>query len=111
MTTKVPAGAKKPADHKPKVAAPDQPIMVTVRDVVWRVDPAVRDDFELLGELAEVDTPEGIALVPRILVRILGNEQYQKAMRMLRDADTKRVSVEDGLSFAQDLLAGLDPNS
>lgn len=110
MTTKVPAGAKKPADHKPKAAALDPPILITVRDVVWRVDPAIRDDFELFDDMVAVDEPGGMVRVPTILRRILG-DQFRQAMDVLRDPTTKRVSVEAGLSFAQELIAGLDPNS
>lgn len=109
---------KEPQDHlekKPaaKAEAKAAPREVEVQGVVLSIDPDVLDDFELLGDLAILDsgTSQAALTMPGVLRSFLGPEQYRTVLEHLRDPDTGRVSITAGATFVGDLLRGLSPNS
>lgn len=106
----IPADAKKPQDKKPKTVEVDVHT-VTVNDQEWTVEAAALDDFELLDELRELEAEENGTVLPSILKRLLGKEQYRRAMQAARDPESGRVTVEAGANFVQEIMGALNPNS
>lgn len=106
------AARTKPQDHKPKAAPKakvvDGQLVAKVRNIDWKIPEENFDDFELMGWLHQSDThPE---LMPSILERLLGDEQYAKAMNLLRGSNG-RVSAEDGIAFLEEIFEVFSPNS
>lgn len=128
---RVPPGAKQPTDHQPKAEK-------TVKPTVTKVDGGMQitypvkgsatpdeggdtftvlvptdalDDFELLSDLREVQDAEDPSYFPRMLRRLVGAEGYTVVMNGLRDPETGRVSMEDGVQFVQDTFEAIAPNS
>jgi hypothetical protein len=83
---------------------------VEVGGVSWVIPDAARDDFELLDDLAQLGTATGGVALPRILRRLLGDDQTQAAFEHLRDKSTGRVPMDAADEFIGDLLAALNPN-
>lgn len=108
--TDIPAGAKKPADRKPKQDDGDGPIEVTVRGTVIQVPRDVLDDFELLDDLNEIDQKQNAARMPSLLRRLVG-DQWKAVMELARDPETGRVPITEGAKLAQEIMEGLNPNS
>lgn len=108
-TTKatVPAGAKKPQDRKPKKGEPSK---INVRGEVFEVAADALDDFELLDDLAQLEDGAGQKL-PSVLRRLIGGEQFKKAMDLARDKDSGRVTNEAGAELVQEILEAVAPNS
>src|SRR5699024_336936 len=109
MTT-VPANAKKPADRKAKKDEVQTALTATVRGRDWQIPAEAVDDFELLDAFAQLRQTDDVSLVPFILRRLL-DEQWRDAMNLLRNKNTGRVSLEDGMEFTQELMGALNPNS
>ena len=107
--TDIPAGAKKPADRKPK--AEDAPTVTTVavRGIDVTVPADALDDFELLDDLHELENGNATRL-PAVLRRLVG-DQWKAVMELARDPETGRVSIESGAEVVQEIMAGLAPNS
>lgn len=106
--TKVPAGAKKPQDRKPKES---DVRLVTVDGHEYTVPTdGVPDDFEFLADLGSMEDGNA-ARMPSVLKRILGADGYKAAMNNLRDESSGVVSIERGAKFVRDLFEALDPNS
>lgn len=108
------------SDHKPKAKkskaaavqkaqAQGKPLVLKINGVKWTVDPDAADDFELLEDLDVIDSGNP-ARIPKVLRRILGEEQYPKALEALRD-DKGRVSVTDAAQFFYKIFEALNPNS
>lgn len=108
--TTVPAGAKKPTDRKPKAEDAPSVLTVTLRDVDWTIEPEALDDFELLDDIRETEVGNATRL-PSVLNRLLGAEQSRKAMDVLRDKTTGRVSIEAGAEFVGEIFEELNPSS
>jgi len=128
---RVPAGAKQPADHKPKTAKPVKPTVTKVdggMEITYTVKGSAKpdqdgstftvlvptdalDDFELLSDLREVQDGEDPSYFPRMLRRLVGSDGYAVVMNGLRDPATGRVSMEDGVQFVQDTFEAIAPNS
>lgn len=105
-----PKGAKQPEDHKPKADEPKtKSRVVTVQGHEFEVAAEALDDFELLDDLAQLDSEGGIARMPSILRRLLGS-QAKTALDQLRDPSTGRVSIDAGTSFVNELMETLNPN-
>lgn len=105
-----PKGAKRPADRKPKAPAEvDGNYVVTVHGESWTISKEALDDFELFEDIGEIDKGNP-ARLPSALKRLLGSEQYPKAMDTLRDPETGRVGMKDGLEFFSEVFEAL-PNS
>lgn len=102
MTTTAP---KKPQDRKPKVSDVHT---VTVHGETLTVPADALDDFELLDDLARVESGEGQRL-PSLLRRLLG-EDYKRALDLVRDEETGRVPLDAGATLVQDILGALNPN-
>lgn len=120
MTT-VPKGAKVPTDRKPrakkapaKKAAPAKDetpaIEVELRGRTWSLEFEAMNDFELIGDLSELDRARDPRRFPAILRRFLGDRQFFAAMELLRDKETGRVTVEAGSEFLMEMFEALDPN-
>lgn len=111
--------AKKPTDHleakakKPRVTEIDGGKKVTWPDgfsVVILIDRF--DDLELLDELSQMESKgkAGSAKLPSVLRRALGDDQMPLVMERLRDAKTKRVTIQAGIDFFQEMFGALNPN-
>lgn len=84
----VPAGAKKPQDHKPKK---QDKFDIEFDGEKYTIQAeAVTDDLEVAEYLAEDRT----AILA--LRQILGAEQYEKFKNSARDKKTGRISAEKG---------------
>jgi len=107
--TDIPAGAKKPADRKPK--AEDAPTVTTVavRGIDVTVPADALDDFELLDDLHELENGNATRL-PAVVRRLVG-DQWQAVMDVARDPETGRVSIESGAEVVREIMEGLAPNS
>lgn len=113
MTEKapVPAGAKKPQDRKPKAETGDSR-HITVRGAEFTVPHDALDDFELLDDLTMLQDKEDGTRLPSILRRIVGtDEQHKKALDLIRDPDTGRVTTGAAGDFIGEFIEALDPNS
>ena len=120
----IPAGAKVPQDRKSKKEDDEDLIggdtIITVRGVDFTIPQEVRDDFELLDDLAQLDAREDATRLPSLLRRLLpdidqggdkpGRNQWKIAMDLLR-GENGRVTIEDGANFVWDVMKELDPNS
>lgn len=109
----IPAGAKKPADKKPKAEkVEEQPTTVTatVAGKEWVIPVDALDDFELLDDFNELEDKGDISRLPSILKRLLG-DQWKDAMDAVRDKKTGRVSIEAGGDFVNSLMGEINPNS
>ena len=120
----IPAGAKVPQDRKPKKEDVEDLIggdtIITVRGVDFTIPQEVRDDFELLDDLAQLDAREDATRLPSLLRRLLpdidqgedkpARDQWKIAMDLLRGKNG-RVTIEDGATFVWDVMTELDPNS
>lgn len=120
----IPAGAKVPQDRKPKKEDVEDLIggdtIITVRGVDFTIPQEVRDDFELLDDLAQLDAREDATRLPSLLRRLLpdidqgedkpARNQWKTAMDLLR-GENGRVTIEDGANFVWDIMKELDPNS
>lgn len=104
----VPATAKKPTDRKPKVDE-SAPLTATVNGIEFTVDRDALDDFELVDDFARMDDGDATRM-PSVLRRLVGDEQYRKALDSCR-GESGRVTVEAGTDFVAALLGELDPNS
>lgn len=105
-----------PADRKPTAqteAAEVKTYEVTVLGEVWEVAAERLDDFELLEKISLLDAggPGAAGAAPSVLRGLLGPAQFARAMELIRDRDTGRVSVAAGIEFVRDLFAELNPNS
>lgn len=103
--TDVPVKAKKPADRKPKAG---EPRTVRVRDISLVVDPDRMDDFELMDDMARLESGEP-QRAPSVLRRLLGDEQYAQAMNALRD-DAGKVRMEAAMELFKEIFEAF-PNS
>lgn len=104
--------AKTPTDHAaPKAEQAKDFVTVEVRGEKWNVGKEVLDDFELLDDLNALDQRDDATRMPSVLRRFLGDAQFVKAMDLLRDKKTGRVTVEAGSEFVWDLMGALNPNS
>jgi hypothetical protein len=104
--------AKAPQDHKPKAELDEGSVTVEVRGEKWTVQKEVMDDFELLDDLNALDQRDDATRMPSVLRRFLGDEQFTKAMDVLRkESKVGRVTIEAGSEFVWDLMAALNPNS
>lgn len=109
-STNRPASAKKPQDHKqPEAKKTSEGYTGVVRGLEVTVDAEVFEDFETLDDLREVD--DDPTLAPRVMRRLFGHDQYRRVLDHLRDKDTGRVSVEDGVGFLSEAFEILFPNS
>lgn len=119
--TVVPDDVKRPEDHKPPKAAKtaDAPTVekveggraVTYRGFTVTVPDEALDDFELLGDLREMQDTADATVLPSLLRRLIGAEGYKTAMNGLRDPETGRVSALDGAEYVQLVFGALAPNS
>lgn len=104
-------------DHKPKAkkkdtrkaAALGEDLTVEFAGSEWTVAASALDDFELLEDLDALDSGNP-ARLPKVLRRMLGDEQYKRALDALRDGNG-RVSVEKGAEFFTAVMTQANPNS
>lgn len=111
--TDIPSTAKKPADKKAKKAEAPKTVTATVRDIDWVIPIEALDDFELIDAFAQMEEGDEAAVtrIPFVLRRLLG-DQWKRAMGVLRDPETGRVTIEDGSTFVGELVQELqNPNS
>ncbi|QFQ29708.2 hypothetical protein EEW87_004240 [Janibacter melonis] len=108
-TKTVPAGAKKPQDHKPKTETEDGKRVVEVRGEKFTIEADAFDDFELLDDLSALEDGDATKL-PGVLRRLVGKDQYAQALDLARDEDTGRVSIEAGAELVSDMLGAAAPN-
>ena len=121
--TVVPPKAKKspkmPADHlEPKSAKPRVSDIEGGKKVTWPDGFSVAilieaiNDLELLDEMSQMESlgDRGSVKLPSVLRRTLGDEQMPAVMDRLRDPQTKRVTIQAGVGFFQELFGALNPN-
>ena len=115
---KRPTNVKAPQDHKPAATAKAEAEGVAVVTVHaggrdWEVDSNALGDFELLEHIDNMERGGQAAVMssPRVLRAMLGGTQMTEAMALLRDPDTGKVDIGDGVSFVAELLGGYNPNS
>lgn len=107
-----------PQDRKPKkkgkkkaalkAEALGGTVTVEVAGAEWTVPLKALDDFELLEDLDAIDSGKGQRL-PRALRRLLGDEQYPRALDAVRD-EHGVVSVVAGAEFFEEILQALNPS-
>lgn len=109
-----------PQDHQPKkkkkgkkkaalkAEALEGTVTVEVAGAEWTVALKALDDFELLEDLDAIDSGKGQRL-PRALRRLLGDEQYPRALDAVRD-EHGVVSVVAGAEFFEEILQALNPS-
>jgi hypothetical protein len=104
--------AAQPRDRRPAASEAKGPeakkVQVAGRE--WAIQPEAADDFELLEDLAALDKGDP-SKMPGVLRKLLGDKQYDDAMSLLRDKATGRVGLDAGITFAWEILEGLNPNS
>lgn len=115
--------ANKPApqDHKKKQDTPKSVAVkrtigdrevdgfeVTHRGFTVFVEKEAFNDFEFLEDLANIENRKA-QVFPRLLRRLIGDD-YQIVMDGLRDKDTGRVSIEAGITYANDIIEAVNPN-
>jgi len=92
--TDIPAGAKRPQDHQPAKAEavdPTEPVSFTYNEVDYVIDPAFRDDVELLEDLEN-----GHYL--KVCRRIVGERQWDRWKDQAR-GENGRISVAAAEAF------------
>lgn len=97
---------KKPQDRKPKAG---DSYTVEVRGETLTIPLDALDDFELLDDLDRLNEGETQRL-PAVLRRLLGDD-YGRALDLLRDEGTGRVSLESGSGLVSEIFEALNPNS
>lgn len=110
---------KQPADHlEPKASKPKVSDVEGGKKVTWPDGFSVLilieaiNDFELLDEMSQMQSlgERGSVKLPSVLRRTLGDDQMAPVMDRLRDPQTKRVTIQAGVGFFQDLFGALNPN-
>ncbi|HCG55327.1 MULTISPECIES: hypothetical protein [Brevibacterium] len=96
----VPAGAKKPQDHKPKSA--DKFELEFEGESYTITKEALLDDLEVAEYLAEDRT------APLALRQILGTEDYARFKNSVRDKKTGRASAEKAGEFLDKMFEGAE---
>lgn len=110
-----PTATKRPQDHQPKTVSPkvekaDGGKNVTLRGISVFVADDALNDFELLDDLAQIQTAEGSARMPGMLRRLVGEDGYLAVMTGLRNKDTGRVPVDLAAEFIAEIFAAIAPN-
>jgi len=105
----VPKDAKKPEDRKPKAETGGDK-KITVRGAEFTVPADALDDFELLDDLTMLQEEEDGTRLPFILRRLVG-DQRKRALDLVRDPDTGRVTNQAAAEFIGEFIQELDPNS
>ena len=128
----IPAGAKTPEDHQPKVETPKfEKVEIelpdgldddnnpktrtaparraTVSGIVVTVPDEALDDFELLDDFRGLSDSDASRL-PSVLRRMVGDD-YKRIMNELRDPATGRVTASVGSQFVYDVVQAFNPNS
>ena len=114
--TKVPAGAKKPADRKPpKPREVDGHMVVTVRGLEVRVPKDALDDLEVVEAIEQNNwLPAMRSLLPPYEVEGDGEpvtvDQVAAVKAALR-GENGRVRYSDTVEFLNELMGALAPNS
>lgn len=104
-----------PQDRKPSAAevqkaeALGTTVTVEFEGAEWEVTANALNDFELLEDIDAIDSGNP-ARLPKVLRRMLGEDQYRKALDALRD-DAGVVRVEKGVEFFYAIAAAVNPNS
>ena len=96
----------RPQDHRlPK----DAPRHVSVRGIEFDVDPNV---FEDLYDIQNSDNdPNGAFKIIPLLRKLLGDDAYRQAKRVLRDPDTGRIGMETVAGFLTEVMGQASLNS
>ncbi|WP_454892208.1 hypothetical protein [Alloscardovia omnicolens] len=95
----------------------DKPRTVHYKDLEWKLDPQIFDDFEFTEQLYQLnhveDVQEGedgaLAIVP--LLHTLCGDKYAQVKRVLRDDSTGRIPLENVAGFVADVMNQIAPNS
>lgn len=107
------------SDHKPKAKkskaqkvqkaqAKGKPIELEVDGAIWKIRPDAADDFELLEDLDAIDSGN-VGRIPKVLRRVLGEEQYPRAIESLRGKNGV-VSVTDAATLFYKIFEAINPN-
>lgn len=99
---------KSKASKVQKAQAKNEPIEVEVEGSVWLINANAADDFELLEDLDAIDSGH-VGRIPKVLRRILGPEQYPRAIESLRGKDGI-VSVTDAATLFYKIFEAINPN-
>lgn len=120
--TKTVAKAKKPKvpqDHKTKMKTPkvsavrtESGAVVTLRGITVTIVNEAFNDWELLEALGELDpeNPKSVGVLPGLLKRALAPGDDMKVKKILRDPNTGRISIRDGVEFTLELFKAVNPN-
>lgn len=114
-STKRPAAAKRPQDHQPKADKPKVETVDNGRELTYKgftvtIPNDAFDDFELLDDLRAVQVDQEAQRFPGLLRRLVGEEGYRTVMNGLRNPDTGRVSIEDGVEYVGAIFEAIAPN-
>lgn len=99
------AAPRTPQDHQPK-APVDGAHVIELDGHEWRIEEESLDDFELLDDLAEIEAGNAVR-APRVLRRLLGEDQYKAMLDTLRDPETGKVTTTAAGKFLTDLFGAL----
>lgn len=100
------APARKPsASQAQKAEASTEPseILVPLDGVDYELDPDVFNDVEILELLGEIQSNEQVYLLPSVMKRMLGDEQFSQWKDAHR-LPTGRVPLEPMMSFLDQLF-------
>ena len=93
----------------------DAPRHVSVRGIEFDVDPNVFDDLDVLEDLYDIQNsdndPNGAFKIIPLLRKLLGDDAYRQAKRVLRDPDTGRIGMETVAGFLTEVMGQASPNS
>ncbi len=110
------AEPKKPQDHKPKTESPkvivnDDSWDVTHRGVHLVIQKEALNDFELLDDLAALQTDQKKASprIPMVLRRLAGDDGFRATMDGLR-GENGRVPIPETTKFVLEIFRSLNPN-
>ncbi|WP_157509586.1 hypothetical protein [Leifsonia sp. Root4] len=108
------AKGRQPQDHKkpkPSVETIEGGKKVTISGITVTVLDEALDDFELLEDLAALQSdPKKRGSLPLMLRRLVGDDGRQAVLDGLRGTNG-RVPVKAGLEFIEELFGVLNPNS
>lgn len=108
---------KKPQDHlskqeKPKVVTESDRWVVTHEGITLTVLKEALDDFELLDDLAALQSDEkaGAVRFPSLLRHLAGDEGFKAVTDGLR-AENGRVPIAKTVQYILEVFGALNPNS
>lgn len=103
-----PAGAKKPADRKPK-AGPKQ-VKVEVRGVPVTIESKALDDGDLmyLASIEEFDDAEDVQLAVQVTRRLIGGAAYRAILAKAREESGGRAPSRAAVDVLTEVMQAVE---